>query len=110
VIGAYADRSTAELMRSTLRQVGTIDPDAGAVTRVPYALRLDTALSPGAARSRADEYVARGIAAYALMQDDTRATIYAGAFSSPQQAVGLLAELRAAGLSPQLAFRVGRSY
>jgi hypothetical protein len=110
VVGANVDRTAAELLRRALRQVGTIDADAGVVARVPFALRLDTDLAPSIAQARAAAYVGRGIAAYALLIDDTHATIYAGAFASPEQSVLLFAELRAAGLDPQLAFRVGRTY
>ena len=110
VVGAFVDRTAAELLRRALRQVGTIEPDAGVVARVPFAFRLDTALTPDIAKTRATAYVTRGIAAYALLNDDGTATVYAGAFASPEQAVLLQAELRAAGINPQLAFRVGRSY
>jgi hypothetical protein len=110
VVGAFVDRTAAELLRRALRQVGTIEPDAGVVSKVPFAFRLDTALTPDMAKARATAYVARGIAAYALQDDDGRATVYAGAFASPEQAVLLQMELRAAGMIPQLAFRVGRSY
>lgn len=110
VVGAFVDRTAAELLRRALRQVGTIETDAGVVARVPFAFRLDTALTPDIAKARATAYVTRGIAAYALLGDDGRATVYAGAFASPEQAALLQAELRTAGMNPQLAFRVGRSY
>lgn len=109
-VGAFADRGTADMVRTTLRQVGTLTQETGVITRVPYALRLDTGLTPAAARERADGLAQRGIAAYALLDSDTRASVYAGAFASPQESALLFAELRAAGVTPQLAYRVGRSY
>lgn len=110
VAGAYVDRVPAELLRANLRMRGTLEKGAGVVARVPLALRLDTALTPAVAKARAAAYVTRGIAAYPLLRDDGLVTVYAGAFATPEQAVLLLAELRNAGLKPDLAFRVGRTY
>ena len=110
IVGAYVDRAGAEYMRATLRQGGTIDAEAGVVARAPYALRLDHGLTRDAAKARVVRYVARGVAAYALIDDSSRASVYTGAFASPDQAVILLAELRAAGIEPALAYRVGRTF
>jgi hypothetical protein len=110
VVGAYAERSGAEMLRASLRQTGVLDAGAGVVARVPLALRLFTGLAPSIAKARASSYAGRGIAAYALVGDEGQATIYAGAFASAEQSVLLFAELRAAGLSPKLAFRVGRMF
>ena len=110
IAGAFVDRTAAELLRRALRQVGTLDANAGIVSRVPFALRLDTDLAPSIAKARATAYATRGVPAYPLMVDDERATIYVGAFASAEQSVLLLAELRKAGLNPQLAYRVGRTY
>jgi hypothetical protein len=110
IAGAFLDRTGAEYLRATLRQGGTIDRDAGVVARAPYAFRLDHGLAREAAKARVVRYVARGVAAYALIDDSSRASVYVGAFASPDQAVILLAELRAAGLEPALAYRVGRTF
>jgi hypothetical protein len=110
ISGAFLDRTGAEYLRATLRQGGTIDPDAGVVARAPYAFRLDHDLTGEAAKARVVRYVARGVAAYALIEESSRASVYVGAFASPDQAVILLAELRAAGLEPALAYRVGRTF
>jgi hypothetical protein len=110
VAGACVDRTAAESLRATLRRTGTLDGNAGLVARLPYALRLDTALTPAVARERVTQYSKRGVAAYALMDDAGHATIYAGAFASPEQTVVLIAELQSAGMAPDLAFRVGRTY
>jgi hypothetical protein len=110
VVGAFSDRSGAELLRSMMRRTGTLDGDAGVVARVPYALRLDAGLTQSAARSQAEAYAARGIAAYALVGDDGHAAVYTGAFASPEQAVLLIAELRAHNVESVLAYRIGRTY
>jgi hypothetical protein len=108
--GAYVDRTAAELFRHALRQVGQLEQEQGVVTHVPYAIRLDRSLLPDEGERKTAAYATRGVAAYALQQDDGRLTIYAGAFATPEQSVLLYAQLRAAGLSPELAFRVGRTY
>jgi hypothetical protein len=110
IIGAYVDRTAAEYMRATLRRGGAIEPDAGVIARSPYAFRLDHGLARDAAKARVVRYIARGVAAYALLEDSARASIYVGAFASPDQAVILLAELKAAGIEPVLAYRVGRTF
>jgi hypothetical protein len=110
VVGAFPNRSGADYMRAQLRQGGSIEAGGGVVARVPFAFRLDTGLTAGSAKARAAQYASRGIAAYALMTDSDRAAVYAGAFASPEQAVLLLSEFRAAGMKPDLAFRVGRMY
>jgi hypothetical protein len=56
------------------------------------------------------QYLARGIPAYALLQDDGSATIYAGAFDSAEQAALLIPSLRAAGIEPTLSYRLGRTF
>jgi hypothetical protein len=54
--------------------------------------------------------VARGVPAYALVQDDDSVRLFAGAFETAAAAVPLDADLRAAGLAPQLAYRTGRTF
>jgi hypothetical protein len=108
--GAFTDRAAAERLRDALRTSEVLAPGAGVVAQVPYAIRLDTALTPAEARSRARSWTTRGIAAYALVAEDGRATVYAGAFASPEQALLLLAALRDDWPEAALAFRVGRSF
>ena len=108
--GAFTDRAAAERLRDQLRASEVLSPETGMVARVPYAIRLDTALSLTEARVRAREWAGRGTAAYALVADDGRATVYAGAFASPEQAVLLLAALRDDWPAAVIAFRVGRSF
>jgi hypothetical protein len=110
IAGAYTQRAGAEYLRATLRQGGTIDDEAGVVAQAPYAFRLEHDLGADAAKARVVRYVARGVPAYALLDESSRASVYVGAFASPDQAIILLAELRAAGFQPQLAYRVGRTF
>jgi hypothetical protein len=54
--------------------------------------------------------VARGVPAYALLQDDGTVRLYAGAFDAAAAAVPLDADLRGAGFTPALAYRTGRTF
>ena len=84
--------------------------DAGLVVRVPLALLLEAGVPRGAAPARVTALVARGVPAYALLQDDGTVRLFAGAFETAAAAVLLGADLRAAGLAPQLAYRTGRTF
>jgi hypothetical protein len=53
---------------------------------------------------------ARGVAAYALTQDDGRVRLLAGAFETPDQAAVLAVSLRDAGVPPLVVFRIGRMF
>jgi hypothetical protein len=56
------------------------------------------------------QWEARGIGAYALLQDDGNARLFAGAFETPGQAVLLALSLRDAGAVPVVAVRTGRMF
>ena len=107
--GAYTKASQADSMLNSLRTTGKIGPEAGRVVATPYALMLEDKVSRRAAQNVADAYGQREIAAYALVQADNTATIYVGAFESPEQAVALMTELKAKGVTATLAYRTGRS-
>jgi hypothetical protein len=108
--GAFVDRAEAERLRLVLRGLGILSSQEGTVERLPYAVRLDSAGPAAEARARARWWTARGIAAYSLLDEDGSATVYTGAFASPDQAALLLAALRDEAGSAVLAFRVGRTY
>jgi len=110
VAGAYTDRAGAEALRTRLRESGSLPPTAGLVERMPYAIQLETALSIADARQRTRAWMARGIAAYALMDVERGVSVYTGAFETPEQSALLLAALRDEAPGAVLAFRVGRSF
>ncbi len=110
VAGAFTDRADAEALRTRLRDAGHLPPTAGLVERMPYAVQLETALGVAEARQRARAWMARGVAAYALADVERGASVYTGAFESPEQAALLLAALRDEAPGAVLAFRVGRSF
>jgi hypothetical protein len=111
VAGAAASRRAADSTLSSLRATRAIDdPAAGAVVSVPFAFRLQAGVAPAAADSVAADFRARGIPAYALLQDDSTATIYAGAFETADQAALFTTYLRGLGVEPALTYRLGRVF
>ncbi len=108
--GAWRDRVGADSMLAALRAEGVLKSDAGMVVRVPFSLLLEAGVPRGAAPARVAALLARGVPAYALVQDDGTVRLFAGAFETAAAAVPLDADLRAAGLAPQLAYRTGRTF
>ncbi len=85
-----------------------IDGSTASPVRTPLALRLASRLTGDSAHRATVALRARGIPAYALLDDEGTATVYAGAFESAGQAAPLTASLETVGIVPVLAFRVGR--
>lgn len=110
IAGAWRDRAEADSLLAVLRDDGVLRAGTGAVVRVPLALLLEAGVPRGAANARVAVLTARGVPAYALVQDDGSVRLFAGAFETAAAAVSLDADLRAAGLAPQLAYRTGRTF
>jgi hypothetical protein len=108
--GAYVNRSRADTLLAWLRSKQLVGTDAGAVVRAPFALLLDSAVARASVPGVVASYVARGIPAYALVQRDGRARVYAGAFQSPEQSSVLASTLRSANIEATLVYRVGRAF
>lgn len=111
--GAYTRKYQADSLLFALRKSGVLADSAGSVTTAPMALVVDSVPSQGgitdAVRAALEKYAARGLAVYALMQEDGGAMIYSGAFARADQAAGLVRALRGAGLNPVLVYRTGRA-
>ncbi|MBC7842198.1 MAG: SPOR domain-containing protein [Gemmatimonadaceae bacterium] len=107
--GAFSRARQADSLLASLRSTGKLKSDAGRVVATPYALVLESKVSRRAAQNVADGYGQRQIAAYPLLQTDGSATIFVGAFESPEQAVPLMNELKAKGVTATLYYRTGRS-
>jgi hypothetical protein len=109
--GAYTRRYQADSLLLALRNSTVLADSGGAVTRTPLALLVDSVPTQGgivdAVRAAVQRYEARGLAVYALMQDDGGALLYAGAFSRLDQSPELIRTLRRAGLTPVLVYRTG---
>ncbi|MCC7003383.1 MAG: SPOR domain-containing protein [Gemmatimonadaceae bacterium] len=108
--GAWRDRAEAEAFLVSLRDRGLVRQDVGRVLRAPYALLLAESVPPGAVPAALAQWEARGIDAYALLQDDGNARLFAGAFETPGQSVLLALSLRDAGAVPVVAVRTGRTF
>jgi hypothetical protein len=99
VAGAFADSASAE---------SAVAAHGGMAIHVPLALRLADSLPTDSARALAARYVARGIPAYSLEIGTGLSAVYAGAFSTGDDAQPLSASLHRAGLAPVLVLRTGR--
>lgn len=107
-VGATASKPEAEALLARLRSQKVIG--AGSIVSVPYALRLETRVTPALVPTRLAALSTRGIMAYALRQTDGSVSVYTGAFESPTQASALADSLRAVGVAPVLAYRTGRGF
>jgi hypothetical protein len=110
VAGAYPSSSRADSLLRAARAAGVMDADAGRVIRAPIALRVAQGLTPAAATQRARQLRQQEIGAYALLQADSTANVYVGAFETPQQAQYLAGRLRSSGVEAAIAYRTGRLY
>ena len=110
LVGAWRERMSADSMLAALRNDGVLRAEAGLVVRAPIALLLEAGVPRGAALAQVAGLVARGVPAYALLQDDGSVRLFAGAFETAAAAVLLSADLRAKGLAPQVAYRTGRTF
>jgi len=109
--GAYTRRYQADSLLSALRRSTVLADSVGSITRTPLALLVDSVPTQGgiadAVRAAVQKYEARGLAVYALMQDNGGARIYAGAFARADQSAQMTRTLRDAGLNPVLVYRTG---
>ncbi|MFA6167271.1 MAG: hypothetical protein WC700_11690 [Gemmatimonadaceae bacterium] len=110
IAGAWRERAAADSLLAALRDEDVLRAGSGTVVRVPLALLLEADVPRGAANARVAALAARGVSAYALVQDDGSVRLFAGAFETAAAAVPLDADLRAIGLAPQLAYRTGRTF
>jgi hypothetical protein len=110
--GAYADSAEAERLLATLRRRRIVSDSSGSVVRAPLALLLDSIPAQAGMTSRMREkirsFAEKDVTAYALLQADGSARIYAGAFERAPQSSLATTALRVAGFSPVLAYRTGR--
>lgn len=108
--GAWPERDEAEAYLGALRRRGLVQEDVGRVIGAPLALVLAEGVRRSDAPQEVARWAARGVPAYALMQLDGSARVYAGAFETSGQAALLAKSLRDLGVAPVLAFRTGRAF
>jgi hypothetical protein len=110
--GAFSDSAQAERSLRSLRRRLIVPASGGKVIRAPLALRVDSVPPQAAVLSKSREmvkgYAAKGVPAYALMQNDGSVRVYAGAFQSPEESSLSATALRVAGATPVLEYRTGR--
>jgi hypothetical protein len=109
--GAFTDSSQAARLLALLRRRHVIPDSGGSVVKTPFALLVDSVPSEAAVLSRSrkkiQDYSARGLAVYSLIQRDGSARLYVGAFVRPEQSSLAASAARMAGLSPVLEYRTG---
>jgi hypothetical protein len=108
--GAYPDSAGAAALLGTLRAHGMLRTNWGQVKRRPLALMVEQSVDADTATAAVTAFVERGLPIYALRQPDGSATLYAGAFETPEQSTLLAEALRASGLRPTLVYRTGRVF
>lgn len=108
--GAWHERDAAQAWLDALRDRGLLRHDVGRVLRVPYALLLASGIRSSEVPAALARWHALGIPAYALVQDDGSARVFAGAFETSGQAALLAKSLRDLGTAPVVAFRTGRTF
>ncbi len=110
VVGAWHARAAADSSLGAWRAAGIVRAGTGVVVRVPYAVLLADSIAPNAVAAQVSSWRTRGIAAYALEQDDGVIRIVSGAFETAAQAAPLAASVRDAGTTPVVVFRTGRTF
>ena len=111
--GAFADSADANRLLVSLRRRRIVLDSSSIIVRAPFALLIDSIPSQGGmgalTRDRVQGFIERSVPAYALIQRDGSARVYAGAFQDPEQSALAATDLRVKGLTPLLAYRTGRT-
>lgn len=107
VAGAYPSRAQADSLLGALRRAAILSEGAGKIVRAPLAFALRTGLRPAELGAARLEFQRKGLAPYALRDDDGTLTLYVGAFETPEQASLLIKSLQESGVEPVLVYRTG---
>jgi hypothetical protein len=110
VSGAYASRASAESLLVALRTRRVLSATEGSVTTLPYAFLVQANVAAADVPARLKRTAARALPVYALQQADGTANLYFGAYESPQQAALAVPDVRKAGYTPTLVYRIGRVF
>lgn len=109
IVGAWASKAEAEAWLERQQALGVVRRGVGRVREAPFALQLfegprEEAWVQSTRLGSEDVHV------YVLETSDGRVRVMAGAFESASQALWFAAQLNGRGLSPQLAYRTGRTF
>jgi len=108
--GALRDSATADSLLRAVRAKGYKNASAAHIVRLPYAVQIQTGVSPDQASMFVHAYVNKGLPLYPLVQSDGSATLYAGAFRTAEQALPLVTRFLANGDKPTVTLRTGRAF
>lgn len=108
VTGAGQTQSDADALLARMRANGLLSASTGEVVQLPYALQVESSVPRDSVRPVLNRFLARGIPAYALLQESGRAHVYVGAFATPADARQTLITLQTATIPAALAVRTGR--
>lgn len=109
MVGAWASKAEAEAWLDRQQALGVVRRGVGRVREAPFALQLfegprEEVWLQSTRLGSEDVHV------YVLETSDGRVRVMAGAFESASQALWFAAQLNGRGLSPQLAYRTGRTF
>ena len=107
-VGAFTRRADAEALRDSLRAAGPSGEIVEPIVVLPFAVLAADALPVDSVTVVRDRLAASGVATYPLVQDAGTTRLYAGAFTSPDEAMHLAPLLRTAGIQPRIVYRTGR--
>ena len=110
VAGAFATRREADSLLANLVRRKHAAEGTARIIQAPLGFRLEYNVPRDTTPLALARWRRTGLPVYALVQDDGKVTIFAGAFERLDQAALLVPALRAANLAPDLAYRTGRTY
>ncbi|MEP6620826.1 MAG: hypothetical protein ABJE47_15985 [bacterium] len=110
VAGAYPTKAGAESLLVRLHTQKVLAPGAGSVVSLPFAFLVEADVPAADVASRLKLLAARGKPVYALRQPSGVAHLYFGAYENPQSAALAVPQVRDAGLTPMLVYRIGRVF
>jgi hypothetical protein len=110
VAGAYATRAGADSLLLQLRARRVLAAGFGSVAPYPLAFLVDSSVAAPQVAARLTRYAAQGHPVYALRQPDGSARLYFGAYANTEQAAVNVPQVRAAGITPTLVYRIGRMF
>ncbi len=108
-VGAFGQRAQADSMLDVLRARRVLGATSGRITRVPLALLIADSVPAARVPERLQALTRQNIPAYPMSRGNGTVALYAGAFQTRDEAALLTRTLQAAGITPKLVYRTGRS-
>jgi hypothetical protein len=106
--GAFSARAAADSLLAVLRFMAVVAADGGRVVAAPLSVRIgDGSVRPADGVRLVTAMRAKGYAAFLMPQADGMVAVYIGAFERVDQALPLMAALRADTVRAVVVYRVG---